>query len=149
MEVKLPFQTPYHRLSKDFEPVKPENEQDLIDRAGYRTTEQMVNELMRAGQRLEDYRRHAEFMALEDIPEDYSGDPTRRPDFDLTDVPRIYETVRREDSEKTDRLREAQAKKLAEEKARKLQEARELLAEANPPAETSMSVKKPNAVEEK
>lgn len=145
----MEFQTPYNRLSKDYEPIKPQEEPDLIDRAGYRTTEQMVNELMRAGQRLEDYRRHAEFMSLDDVPEDYSGDPTRKPDFDLTDIPVLYETVKRSDAEATDKIRQAQLVKMADEKARKIKEARELLAEVTPPAETSKSVNKPNEVEEK
>lgn len=136
----MEFQTPYNRFSHDFEPVKPDDEEDLVDRSGYRTTEQQVNELMRAGQRLADFRKHAEFMDLDSIPDDYEGDPTRSPDFDLVDVKPLYEAVKRQGEIERDKIREKQEKDQAEQRRAKIEEAKAILAEANTTAESTTKI---------
>lgn len=126
----MEFQTAYNRTYPSTEKVAPPDEPDLIDRAGYRTVEEQVNELMRAGERLADYRRHSEFQNLDDIPTDYLGDPTRRSDFDLVDIAPMSEAIKRNADQERKKRQEDDEKNKADEKEAKIREAKDFLAEA-------------------
>lgn len=79
----MKFQTPFYR---DVETREFPHGKSAVERNGYRSAKQQIEALIFAGKRLEQYRAHAyEFGADDKVPDDYI-DPTRRPNFDLSDA---------------------------------------------------------------
>ncbi|WNK13200.1 MAG: hypothetical protein [Microvirus sp.] len=59
----------------------------MVERSGYRSTQQMILEFMNAGIALQAYRQeNYDYPAGEVVPDDAQGDPTRAPNFDLADA---------------------------------------------------------------
>lgn len=76
------------QFQDDFQYSEPEvNSGEMItETSGYRTTEQIIEEMILAGSRLDQSRRDQyDFERYEDIDEDYE-DPTRRKDYDLAEA---------------------------------------------------------------
>jgi hypothetical protein len=64
-----------------------------VEKAGYIPAEEQIRSLMRAGARLQDYRRHAyEFPDGQEVPDGYF-DPTREPNFDRVDADKLIVAV--------------------------------------------------------
>lgn len=81
----------------------------IVEASGYIPTKVQVENMMIAGQRLNDYRREQyDYSEGDSVPDDVVPDPTRNPEFDLADATRLG----REANARIDK-----AKKEAEEKA--------------------------------
>ena len=63
------FYTAYDRPDEDICPREYHEDEGIVERAGYMSTEQMVNQLLLAGQNLQIFRE-AEFANGEEIPDD-------------------------------------------------------------------------------
>ena len=74
--------------SDDKEDVSPDTQ---TEQAGYRTTQQIVEGMINAGDRLDSFRR--DLYDLDYSEEDGEIDPTRSPNFDLADASRIGQSV--------------------------------------------------------
>jgi len=62
----------------------------IVEASGYIPTKVQVENMLIAGQRLNEYRREQyDFTGDSDIPDDVTPDPTRSPEFDLADATRI------------------------------------------------------------
>lgn len=125
----MKFQTPYKKEYVD-KPTEPGEE--IVERAGYRSIEKQVNELIMAGEKLRQYRLGYEFGTEDEIDPEYAGDPTRRPDYDLVDAQHasrvLNETRIKKLAEKAEKDAEIkrqddlkQARLLLEEEAKKTQ----------------------------
>ena len=86
----MEFATPYNRIYVD--PPNVEGE-EIVEKAGYRPIEKQVNELIMAGETLRQYRLGYEFGKEEEIDPEYTGDITRRSDFDLVDVQHLDQAL--------------------------------------------------------
>lgn len=80
------------KYNRQFHPEENEHTGEVgsdvthVETAGYRTTAQMIDEIMAAGDRLVAYRQAVyDYDAGAEVPDD-AVDPTRRPDFDLADA---------------------------------------------------------------
>lgn len=101
------FYTQYHRptdLKKEIHP-----DEGLVERTGYRSTEQIVKELLTAGMNLQAYR-DAEYKDGEEVPDDA---PANRPMLEL-DALRDSRTLRRKIWDQIKRGKELDEKTKAE-----------------------------------
>lgn len=81
----------------------------IVEVSGYIPTKIQVENMLIAGQRLNEYRREQyDYSEGDSVPDDIVPDPTRNPEFDLADATRLGRAA-------TERL--IQAKKEAEAKA--------------------------------
>ena len=86
----------------------------IVEASGYIPTKVQVENMLIAGQRLNEYRREQyDFSGDEEIPDDVKPDPTRNPEFDLADATRIGR-IANENLVKAQK--EAEAKKAIEDK---------------------------------
>ena len=85
---------PVFRTQWDYDPtddkedVSPDTQ---TEQAGYRTTQQIVEGMINAGDRLDSFRR--DLYDLDYSDEDGEIDPTRSPNFDLADASAIGRSV--------------------------------------------------------
>lgn len=59
--------------------------EDIVDRDGYRSTEEIVMEMVFAGQRLQEFRREEFDTVDEDIKDLHFNDPTKDHGYDVID----------------------------------------------------------------
>jgi hypothetical protein len=88
----------------------------VVERNGYIPAFAEIQELIKAGERLDEARGTYEFSADEEVPEDYI-DPYRAPDADIVDFDRVVGTLafmmkkQRDEKQKADDAAAAAAKK--------------------------------------
>ena len=75
------FNLPYNRIHQEI-PVYDKS--DIVDRTGYKTLQQQIQELIHSGQQLKDMQRFQYHYPDGVIPEGAEPDPTQYFDFDLT-----------------------------------------------------------------
>jgi len=103
--------------------IQPEEQVDRVERAGYRSTEQMVASLMSAGQRLMAFRAT-----------EFTGDMNPGPfqgSVDQVDLDARMDTVVKSGLEAVERVQSAASSARAVERAKKIEEAKALLKEAH------------------
>ena len=76
--------------------VRPERRKEvgggprIVEASGYIPTKIQVENMLLAGQRLNEYRREQyDYSEGDSVPDDVVPDPTRSPEFDLADATRI------------------------------------------------------------
>lgn len=93
--------------SKDFKKNPEKNNGPvLVERSGYFTTRQRIQNLLNAGQQLADYRKQIYDFENGEIDENFT-DPTRNSNFDLADATSI-------NMELSDRLNDTKSEQVSE-----------------------------------
>lgn len=80
------------RYGRSILPGESNDGPELVEKAGYIPAQVQIENLLNAGDRLNQSRLGYEFDADEEVPDDYS-DITRSPNFDLSDASRIQHTL--------------------------------------------------------
>ena len=76
------FNTPYDR---DHTPEEPNSGEIITEQQGYISSQDQIEALIMAGQRLDESRAGYEFTDGEDVPEDYF-DPTTQKNLDMVEA---------------------------------------------------------------
>ena len=82
IEVFMRFNTPYDR---DHTPEEPNSGEIITEQQGYISSQDQIEALIMAGQRLDESRAGYEFADGEDVPEDYF-DPTTQKNLDMVEA---------------------------------------------------------------
>ena len=80
------------RYGRPILPGESNDGPELVEKAGYIPAQVQIENLLNAGDRLNQSRLGYEFDADEEVPDDYS-DVTRSPNFDLSDASRIQNAL--------------------------------------------------------
>nr|QJB18844.1 MAG: hypothetical protein [Microvirus sp.] len=99
------FNTPYERTRT---PEEPNSGEILTEQSGYISAQQQIEDLIMAGQRLDESRVGYEFQEGEEIPDDYYS-PLNHPNIDIVDADNFL----RAQTEKLDSQAKASVKKSA------------------------------------
>lgn len=83
----------FTQMDPFIEPGEINEGPELVEKSGYIPAEEQIGAMLRAGERLGEFRREAyDFGDKEDIPDDYV-DPTRSPGFDLADASALQRDI--------------------------------------------------------
>lgn len=85
------FISKYKNFKPQTEAMKPDT---IVDPAGYVSPKKRIENLIRAGERLDQFRRENYDLGYEDEDDGTWEDPMRQPGLDLADVHRIRQAVR-------------------------------------------------------
>lgn len=99
------------------------NKDDIVDRDGYRDTKTMVEEMIFAGERLNDYRRGV-YDYDEETP-DFEINPVNEKGFDVIDAQKILDQQARKAKTSNAEVEKAKLealKKVGEDKEKKIEE---------------------------